>query len=313
MKLKDAVEQYVVHKRSLGIHFKTTARILHAFCKAIGNVDLDKIPPEQVKSFIYGSGPVTNNLPPKRAALSGFYRYLVNRGYISESRVPTEFPKLPQSFIPHIYTIDELRRILHAAANQTDKCKIEAHTMRFLILLLYGAALRLSEAISLTIGDIDLDQNVLTIRNTKFFKTRWVPISADLRKAFDAYLKIRAERNHPTPSEAFLLLTRDSQPIKLNRASESFKRLCGVAKVCRKDKGRYGPRLHDLRHSFAVHRLIACYREGGDVGQLLVQLSTYLGHVQLASTQYYLTLTPELLRHVSIRFENYAIREVDHD
>jgi integrase/recombinase XerD len=307
-----AVEQYVVHKRSLGIHFKA-ARILYAFCKAIGNVELEEIPAERVKSFIYGSGPVTNNIPPKRAALSGFYRYLINRGYVSESRVPTEIPKRPQSFIPHIYTMDELRRILRATANQSDRCKIEAHTMWFLILLLYGAALRVSEAISLTIHDIDLNQNVLTIRDTKFFKTRWVPISPDLRKAFDAYLKIRAGRNHPTPPEAFLLLTKDSQPIKLNRASESFKRLCKDAKVCRKDKGRYGPRLHDLRHSFAVHRLVACYREGGNVGQLLVQLSTYLGHVQLASTQYYLTLTPELLRHVSIRFENYAIREVDHD
>jgi integrase/recombinase XerD len=313
MKLQDVIEQYIVHKRSLGIQFKATARVLRAFCKAIGNVELDEIARERVKSFIYGSGPVTNSIPPKRAALSGFYRYLINRGYVSESRVPREFPKRPQSFIPHIYTMDELRRILQATSSQIDRCKIEAHTMRFLILLLYGAALRVSEAISLTIRDIDLNQNVLTIRDTKFFKTRWVPISPDLRKAFDAYLKIRAELNHPTPPEAFLLLTRDSQPIRLNRASESFKRLCQVAKVCRKDKGRYGPRLHDLRHSFAVHRLLACYREGGDVGMFLVQLSTYLGHVQPASTQYYLTLTPELLRHVSALFENYAIPEIHHD
>jgi len=76
-------------------------------------------------------------------------------------------------------------------------------------------------------------------------------------------------------------------------------------RVRRLDRGRFVPRLHDLRHSFAVHRLTACYREGGDVQRLLPQLSTYLGHVDIRSTQHYLTLTPELLSQASSRFEHY--------
>lgn len=314
MKLKEAIEHYVAHKQSLGMHFKTSARILCAFAKSIGECDLQDVPPERVKLFIYGTGPVTSTLHTKHTAVRGLYRYSLNRGYVTNSPVPTEIPKAPEKFVAHIYTLDELRRIFAAADRQRhQRCKLETHTIRALVLLLYGAALRLSEALRLTLADMDLDQNVLTIRDTKFFKTRWVPIGPDLRKAVDAYLEIRAERMHPAPPEAFLLLTRESEPVNIQLAELSFKRLCEVANVHRSDKSRFGPRLHDLRHSFAVHRLIACYREGGNVQQLLLQLSTYLGHADLNSTQRYLTLTPELLRHASNRFEKYANHGGDHD
>ncbi len=81
----------------------------------------------------------------------------------------------------------------------------------------------------------------------------------------------------------------------------------------RDDGARYQPRLHDIRHSFVVHRLTSWYQQGADVQKLLPQLATYLGHVSIAATQVYLTMTPELLHEASVRFENYAFREVRHD
>jgi integrase/recombinase XerD len=310
MKLQQAVDQYVAHKRSLGMQCKTIARILRAFCKTTGDISLDQMREEVVSAFIYGRGPVTSTLHNKLSVLRGLYRYLLRRGYVTISPLPIQVPKEPEGLIPYIYSKEELARVLKLADKQRH-CyqhpnKLEPHTMRALILLLYGAGLRISEALRLTLADVDLQQHILTIRETKFYKTRLVPLGPDLTEALTAYVAARQEWRHPAPPEAFLLLTRHSLPVCVQLAEENFKRLCRQAGVRRRDASRFAPRLHDLRHSFAVHRLTACYREGGNVQQLILRLSTYLGHVDLDSTQRYLTLTPELLSQASNRFEQYG-------
>jgi site-specific recombinase XerD len=306
MKLQEAIDQYVSHKRSLGMQCQTMARILRAFSKAIGDVNVDQVKEKAARSFIYGNGPVTANLHSKLYALRGFYRYLLSRGYITRSPLPTQIPKEPEPLIPYIYSREELQRLLQAAEKESHWCKLETPTLRALLLLLYGAGLRISEALRLTLADVDLDQSLLTIRETKFYKTRLVPLGPDLSQALTVYLAARSERRHPSPPEAFLLTTRHSLPVTVQLAEDTFKRLCRKVGVRRKDESRFVPRLHDLRHAFAVHRLTACYREGGDVQRLLPQLSTYLGHVDIDSTQRYLTLTPELLSQASNRFEQYG-------
>ena len=306
MKLQQAIEQYVSHKRSLGMQCQTMARLLRAFCKAIGDVEVDLTPADAVSAFIYGRGPVTSNLHHKLQTLRSFYSYLLRRGYVARSPLPTQVPKEPERLIPYIYSREELQRLLSAANKERSACKLEPATMRTLLLLLYGAGLRISEALRLTLADCDLEQSLLTIRETKFYKSRLVPLGPDLSQALKVYLAARSEHGHPAPAEAFLLLTRHSLPVSVQLAEDSFKRICRKVGVRRTDGSRFKPRLHDLRHAFAVHRLTACYREGGDVQRLLLQLSTYLGHVDLDSTQRYLTLTPELLGQASHRFEQYA-------
>jgi site-specific recombinase XerD len=306
MKLQPAIDQYVSHKRSLGMQCKTITLILRAFCKTIGDVNVDEVSAEAASSFIYGNGPVTAILHGKFHALRGFYRYLLSRGYVTRSPLPTQIPKEPEQLIPYIYSREELQRVLRAGEQESPWCKLEAPTVRTLLLLLYGAGLRISEALRLTLADVELEQRLLTIRETKFYKTRLVPLGADLTQALTVYLAARSERGHPSPPEAFLLVTRHSLPVSVQLAEVTFKRLCRRVGVRRKDESRFVPRLHDLRHAFAVHRLTACYREGGDVQRLLPQLSTYLGHVDFECTQRYLTLTPELLSQASNRFERYG-------
>jgi site-specific recombinase XerD len=306
MNLQPAIEQYVAHKRSLGMQCQTMARQLRAFCKAIGDINVDEVREEAVRAFIYGKGPVTANLHGKFHILRGFYRYLLSRGYAAHSPLPTQVPKEPERLIPYIYSREELQRVLQAAEKESHWCKLETYTARTLLLLLYGGGLRISEALRLTLADVDLDQSLLTIRETKFYKTRLVPLGPDLTQALAFYLATRRTRAHPSPPEAFLLVTRHSLPVTVQLAEDTFKRFCRKADVRRKDQSRFVPRLHDLRHAFAVHRLTACYRDGGDVQRLLPQLSTYLGHVDIDSTQRYLTLTPELLSQASNRFEQYG-------
>jgi site-specific recombinase XerD len=172
-------------------------------------------------------------------------------------------------------------------------------------LLLYGAGLRISEALSLTLADVDLPASLLTIRESKFYKTRLVPMGPDLTGALGTYVAQRA-KDHSTEWDAALFLTRTSTPLVRRTAEHIFSRLRVRAGLLRRDGGRFQPRLHDLRHTAAVHRLVSWYRQGADVQRLLPQLATYLGHVHIAATQRYLTLTPELLREASQRFEHYT-------
>jgi integrase len=188
---------------------------------------------------------------------------------------------------------------------------VDSHVLRTLILLLYSACLRHGEALRLTINDVDLDQAVLHIRETKFYKSRLVPMNSQLNTVLKQYvaqcdLKFIGEPDGPFFSY------RDGRPLIQSTIQGIFRRQCVLANVKRPDKTRYHPRLHDLRHTGAVHRLIAWYRSGANLQLLLPQLATYLGHINLSATQHYLTLTPELLHEASLRFESYAMK-VHHD
>jgi len=227
------------------------------------------------------------------------------RGYAATAPLPKIVPK-PPHFVPHIYSQDELQRLLDATACcESSRCKLQPYTCRMLILLLYAAGLRISEALSLRLTDMDLTAGILTIRESKFYKTRLVPMSPALNVTLGQYVAQRA-KDHPTPLDAALFLTRTGTPVARHTAENVFSRLRVRAGVLRPDGSRYQPRLHDLRHAFAVHRFVSWYRQGADVQRLLPQLATYLGHVHIAATQRYLTLTPELLHEASRRFERYA-------
>ena len=305
MKLSALVAQYVAYKQSMGMRFHTEARTLRSFCRAMGDIAVAEVAADRVQAYIAGSGPVTRFWHRKHEVLRGFYRFAMARGYATSSPLPKMVPK-PPHFVPHIYSQDELQRLLDATACcENPRCKLQPYTCRMLILLLYAAGLRISEALSLRLTNVDLTAGVLTIRESKFYKTRLVPMSPALTGALGEYVAQRA-KDHPTSLDTVLFLTRAGTPVARHTAENVFSRLRVRAGVLRHDGGRYQPRLHDLRHAFAVHRLVCWYRQGADVQRLLPQLATYLGHVHVAATQRYLTLTPELLHKASQRFERYA-------
>jgi len=307
MKLRTAIDNYIRHKENLGNDFKFAARCLRKFGQALGDIDVNDIPPLATKAFIFGNAPLTQSLHLRYGIVRGLIQYMLARNYIDRSPLPHEIPKRPPEFVPHIYSQEELSRILDAAKTQSGPYNITGQTLHTLILLLYGCGLRLSEALRLTVDDVDLNERSLMIRDTKFYKTRCVPFSSELDHILRAYLVHRSEQRHPVSPEAFIFLTRQSLPISPRLMSLNFRRLLASANVRRKRAHpRFGPRMHDLRHTFAVHRLTACYKNGGDPQRLLPALSTYLGHVNIVATIRYLTLTSELRRHASKRFEKYA-------
>jgi site-specific recombinase XerD len=152
----------------------------------------------------------------------------------------------------------------------------------------------------------------LTIRDTKFYKSRLVPLGSDLNDAMLRYAKRRKGAGHSQEEDAPFFVTKLGERVPIRLLQRAFRRLRKQTGIHRDDGARYQPRIHDLRHAAAVHRLTAWYRDGKDVQKLLPLLSTYMGHVDIASTQHYLTMTPELLQEASARFANYAFSEVSH-
>jgi len=307
MNLPEAIDSYVSLKQSLGAVFRSDARILRSFGKRVGDVALDTIDPEVCRSFCRGTGPPTRWWERKYYTLRAFFTFLVSRGYLAASPLPDATPRALPCFEPYVYSHEELKRLLSATATLEDpRTPLEPVTFRTLLLTLYGAGLRPSEGLRLRCCDVDLRERILAIWDTKFFKSRLVPIGTDLVTVLGSYRKMRQRLPMPAGSQSALFASPAGKPISRGRLERVFVRLRVHAAIGRPPDARWQPRLQDLRHAFAVHRLIAWYREGADVQACLPLLATYLGHVNLCGTQAYLTMTPELLAEAVKRFESYA-------
>jgi site-specific recombinase XerD len=306
MKLSEAIDLYIHRRRALGAYLHGPETILRSFLHRYGNLDLHRIRTSQITQFLNGRrGVRSSTWRGKYGALKLFLAYWCLRGRLRQSPVPLTAPKSPQDFIPYIYSRAELRRLLEALpqCQRRSACLITAVTVRALLLLLYGTGMRLGEALGLRVVDVDLAQNLIRIREAKFYKTRLVPIGDDVHRVLKNYL---SSPNRKKRADSPLFQSKTRERIKAAIAERAFKRLRKMCGVRRPDTFSFQPRIHDLRHTFAVHRVTAWYRQGADVQKLLPALSTYLGHVSLESTQRYVTLTPELLRQANNRFERYA-------
>ena len=307
MNLHDAIGQFILLRQGLGSRFVTQSSVLRHFLKGVAaDADCDAVSSEQIRAFVAGDGALTQTRALKYSVLAGFYRYAISRGYASRWPMPDNEPKKPRPAAPYLYSRNEVRRLLDGLERHARRAwRLDAVTMRTLVLLLYGAGLRAGEARRLTLADVDLKNAVLTVRRSKFYKTRLVPVGPQLRGVLADYARRRACRPLPEAGHSSFLANLDGTPLVKETMQQSFTRL-------RRRVGIHGagdrlpPGLHSLRHSFAVHRVTAWYREGADVQRLLPVLSTYLGHARLSDTQAYLTMTPELLHEASLRLERYA-------
>ena len=175
MILRDAIDHYVAWRRAHGARFVTSARALYQFCKGVPDqVSCDAVTETEVRRFLDGTGPLTRWRAGKYGALAGFYRYAISRGYASRSPLPAadEEPREPKSRPPYIYSREELQRLFEAIdISRKHAIRLDGDTLRTLLLTLYGAGLRTSEALHLTMRDVDLATTVLTVRNTKFYKS----------------------------------------------------------------------------------------------------------------------------------------------
>lgn len=203
---------------------------------------------------------------------------------------------------PYLFSETEIERLLEAARTfPSHNAPLRPIAVHAMITLAYCAGLRLGEVASLTLGDLDQENGLLEIRDTKFFKSRRLPLASSTVAVLQNYLDERAATGAPAAPDAPIWWT------PLRRGAYSYGEIEKLlVRVMRRAglkpaHGQRGPRVHDLRHTFVAHRMMQWYREGVDVQSRLPHLSTYLGHKDISSTLVYLNITPELLQQASER------------
>lgn len=209
---------------------------------------------------------------------------------------------------PHVYRDSEIVELLAAARQLGPEGGLRPAVMETLFGLVACTGLRISEALGLLDADADLRAGVLTIRQSKFGKTRWVPLHPSAIKALARYRIQLARHVCTTPELPFFVGSRGQllgRPIgdrQVRRIFDALRRRLGWV-----DRGSHGtPRIHDLRHSFAVRRLVLWHERGEDIDRRMLALATYLGHVKVSNTYWYLTGVPELMGLLGQAFERYA-------
>jgi integrase len=176
--------------------------------------------------------------------------------------------------------------------------------MNYFLASTYMLGLRIRETLSIQLRDMDMDNNTVTIRETKFFKSRIVPFNAQVGDIVQDFLNWRIRHKHGEHLQSPLFSLKD-KPIQVHLIDHIFDVIRKQVGIKRDDTARQ-PRIQDLRHTFAVNRLTCWYGEKRNVQQMLPLLSTYMGHVQLSSTSVYLTMTTNLLQEANTLFEKYA-------
>lgn len=225
------------------------------------------------------------------------------------SYVPEPIRSIPPQAAhqPYIYSQTEIGALLAAAAELPPPGSLRPLTYRTLLGLLYSTGIRIGEALALNLEDFHSAEKRLYIAEGKFRKARWLPLSASTSLALQEYVDRRL-RIKPRSPDSPLLLNQRSRRLRYATVNQTFRRLLDR---CAIPHGKHtGPRIHDLRHTFAVHRLLAWYRDGQDVNARLPWLATYMGHVDIHSTQVYLRATPELTEEVARRFHDYYRQQI---
>ena len=217
---------------------------------------------------------------------------------------PTLFPKPHQRLQPYIFSEPEIAKLLRAASGlrRVPSSSLRPEVIRVAIVLLFTTGIRRGELLRMTLGDYNRRDAILLIRETKFYKTRLLPLNNDIAEEVERYLDIRAKRKLPVSSDTALIgnAVTSGRPYcgtNLGRCLEPLFRQCSIFTP----KGRL-PRIHDFRHSFAVNTLLRWYREGAEVAAKLPLLAAYMGHASVVSTHYYLHWIEPLQTTASERF-----------
>ena len=253
--------------------------------------------------------------PCSRSTLRPFMRYL--RQFEPLTEVPEEsvFGPVPDRLTPHIYHEQEIVDLLAAARTLGPPGSLRAATHETLFGLIAAAGLRVSEAMDLLDIDVDLKQGMVTIRQTKFAKSRQLPLHSTTIAALQRYRRLRNRHIVVTPETPFFVGSHGKyrgQRLRIHNVDRIFVGL-------RKQLGwinrgaHHAPRIHDLRHTFAVRRVMLWHEHGADIDQAMLALSTYMGHAKISNTYWYLTAVPELMAVAAGTFERFAqVAEVPH-
>lgn len=312
MRIEEVIIEYITYRKALGEKFKSQTRALNTFCRFVGNdTEFELINENVISNYLYApKSKATANSSVKYLILKGLYTWAIAREYVREIPLPQDIPSMPDHIVPYIYSKEELEKLFNSIMVYTKSCRyINPYVTQNILIFTYALGLRIHETVFLKLKDIDLDESLAIICESKFYKSRIVPFNWQVKTRLERYLEWRKIQGQPLDPETALFLDNRSNPITVDAIRGRFKRIREKSGIKRNDGAVYQPRIHDLRHTFAVNRLTTWYKEGKNVQELLPALSTYLGHKKLSHTSVYLTMTENLLKEANERFEKYASHE----
>lgn len=310
--LYGALDEYVALRRSLGIRIRAAAGLLRRFVAFVDQAGSDVITIDLARQWAMQSNVVQ---PSTWTWRLGMVRAFATWWRAADSRTEVPPPGLLrhryQRKPPYIYTEAEITAILTAAHALHSPHGLRGLTYTTLFALLAVTGLRVSEGLHLDRQDVDLQTSLLTIRRTKFGKSRLVPIHASTADALSQYAAARDRSVPRLHTSAFFVSERGTRLTgdSVRHAFALVGRRIGLRTPPPGHRHGRGPRLHDLRHRFAATTLIAWYRAGRDVERELPKLATYLGHVHVNDTYWYLQAVPELLQLAAARLETALAEE----
>lgn len=306
--LDEAIEAYVAHQRAMGRGYATEERILYSLREFLAKTHAGDLDQAQFEGWRDLHHHLTANVRRARQRVVRNF-CLYRRRSEPNCFVPdlASFPRPRPYRAPVLIEPEQIGRMLALATRLTPTpgSPLRPAVLRLAIVLLYTAGLRRGELLRLTLGDIEPQTGVLRIRETKFHKSRLVPLSPDAWGELHHYLYQRLRPPFDAGPASPLLCNRAGgrlRPYTGTGLRQAIDALFGAAGVC--DASGRRPRIHDLRHSFALQALLRWYREGADVQSRLPHLALYMGHVSIVSTAYYLHWVPELAAIASDRFES---------
>jgi integrase/recombinase XerD len=310
--LHDCSAAYIKLHRALGKQYAGPAQILRdldVFLAGASISALHQISPDVMKRWIDTLPCGAHKRMSKGRLVSRFFDHLRSLGLLTVNPMTAVIAgaRLPRSsFKPFIYTKDQIAAILAATKQlpKTGRFPLQAETCHTMVVLLYSLGLRHGEVRRFRVRDLDLAQQTLFINETKFHKSRYVPFGPKVGRCLQEYLQVRAMILSPLGENDPLFVSRWRKPVSHRALSKVFPKMLrqlGIKGI----PGQRRPRIHDLRHTFAVHRLLRWYREGVDVQNRLPLLSTFMGHVNPRNTEVYLTITDDLLCEANTRFHRH--------
>jgi integrase len=313
MKVNEAITQYIDYRSNLGEKVRTIKYLLLGFGKYVGfDNELVTITEDSCSKYLdfkgIQNGKATSYWFCIYSTIEGLYQWAIVRGYVENCALPKYKPNEPEIFKPYIYSNDELKRLFSTAISYRKRFNIlYPEVIQTMLKVTYSLGFRPSETVNLHVNDIDITNGIVYIRETKFYKSRMIPVGDQVLSMIKQYVSWRANVVRTiTSADNHMFLDKKGQPVKLSALQQAFRLICDMADVHRNDASRCDVRLQDLRHTFATNRITQWYKEGKNVQTLLPVLSTYLGHCNLDSTAVYISFTDNLLAEASNKFKSYV-------
>lgn len=300
--LRQALADYLAVRRALGYGLARAEKLLTQFLAFVEDRDERHLTVET--ALAWATAPAGADVSWMSRRLSDVRRFAVHlRGIDPATQVPPAdiLPARTRRATPYLYSAEEISALMTATAILRGSHR--KATYRTLIGLLAATGMRVGEAINLDRDDFDAISGVLTIRNGKFGKSRELPLHPSTVAALDDHLR-RAERPRHAPNVPALFLSPAGTRLLYVNVQSTFQRLVRHSGI-KPRSAACRPRLHDLRHGFAVNTILDAYRDGDDAGARLAILSTYLGHINPVHTYWYLSASPELLKLAGDRLERH--------